>query len=412
MGDRLTRWTPLLTPRRRAEVWYAPVLAAAMGMMMLRMLIMARVLEVAPFARFSAGILVSGTFCMLGCLGLQSMLQREWPVNLIRGQERRAVVRAAQCNLVALGCALVVVVAALFGGAVAGLPPMLLIVGVLHGLSQQVFLIATVESRSRGDALRYAWQNMTRAVLCLSLGVLVAVYSGSAEATLLTEAVLSIVLSMTVFRRALAAASIAVKDVYCLAIRRLHRVSWTSAFALAAVGTVSFALLNIDRWVAAVRLDVGAFAGYSFAWIVLMMAQSVQAVINASMYPVLARRFASEGTRGAFRACKALSLFMLILGGICAIPSWYVLDFGIRRWFPTYSSVIGLLPIFLAVAVLRVSDFWSSYLLIIGREAVLLVFNIAAVAVGLVVWACLTRLWASRVLLPADVAVLALILTL
>ena len=92
------------SPRRARQLWYAPVLTLAMGLMFVRSLVMARLLDVEAFGQYSAGILVSATFCMLGCLGLQSMLQREWPVHLVRGRERSGPVRAAQCHLVATAC--------------------------------------------------------------------------------------------------------------------------------------------------------------------------------------------------------------------------------------------------------------------------------------------------------------------
>ena len=54
-----------LSPRRLRQLWYAPVLTLAMGLLLMRNLVMARLLDVPGFAEFSAGLLVSSTFCML-----------------------------------------------------------------------------------------------------------------------------------------------------------------------------------------------------------------------------------------------------------------------------------------------------------------------------------------------------------
>jgi O-antigen/teichoic acid export membrane protein len=339
------------------------------------------------------------------------MLQREWPVNAIRGQERRGLIRAAQCNLVALACVAAGLLAAALGLSPARIPPQLLAVGVLNGLSQQVFLIATVESRSRGEVMRFSQQNLLRAVAVLAVGAAVAISTGSGAATLGMEALISITISAGIFQKAVRRAASRTRDIYDLAIRRMGSVQWWSAITLMAVMGVTFILLNADRWVAADRLGPERFAHYSFAWIVLMTAQWVQAIINASLYPMLARSFARGGRVAAFRGCVLASVGMLMVGAICAGPLWFALGFAIPRWFPMYQDALYLLPWFLIIAVVRVSDFWSSYLLILGREAPLLATRVASAVAGIAAWAAVIRPWQRSELQPFDVATLAVWLT-
>jgi O-antigen/teichoic acid export membrane protein len=400
-----------VTPDRARQLLYIPILGAALALMMVRMLVMARLLDVPQFALFCGGTLVSSTFTMLGCLGLQSLLQREWPVNILRGQEYRGLIRAAQCNLVAVLCALGCTVVALGGRPLAGIAAPLLAVGTLHGLSQQLFLIATVESRSRGDVLRYSRDSLLRAALALTFGALVAVRSRSALATLGAEALISLALSGGLFRRSLRRGSAHVRQVYAAAARGLVRVNWRSSLTLLAVSGVSFVTLCADRWVAADRLDLRNFAQYSFAWIVLMVAQAVQVIINASTYPLLARRLAREGHGGALRVAARLSFATLAVGLVCALPAWLLLAYSIPRWFPQYADARALLPLFLGIALLRVSDFWTSYLLIIGREGRTLVLNTAVAALSIAVWAGLVRPWTAASLQLREVALLAVVMS-
>jgi len=393
MPGHVMRWIPPLTPRRLRQLWYAPLLALAMGLMMLRLLVMARVLDVPAFGEFSGGLLVSATFCMLGCLGLQSLLQREWPVNLVRGQELRPLVRAAQCMLVALACGAVGLSGAAAGLSLAGMPPALIAAGLVHGVAQQFFLVSTVESRSRGDVLRFAAQNFARAAAALLLSVLVALWTASATAVLLFDALVTMAMALGYWARALARARLGARAVWQLALRRLRHVRWRSALTLMVIMTAGFVLLNVDRWVASARFDVADFAQYSFAWVVLSMAQSVQVVINASIYPLVARRFAEHGHKVAYGVCLRAAAAILLGGALVAVPLAYLLDLAVTRWYPNYTGARTLLPLFIAVAVLRVSDFWSSFLLITGREAQLLRLNLATAGLGLLVWCAITRPW-------------------
>src|SRR6185436_16327389 len=112
----MTRFA-FLSERRLRQLWYLPTLAVAMGLMMLRILFMARRLDLAGFAQFSAGLLVSTTFCMLGCIGLQSMLQRDMPILLARRRARAGLVLMTQAMLVACGCAALALLVPLAGPA-------------------------------------------------------------------------------------------------------------------------------------------------------------------------------------------------------------------------------------------------------------------------------------------------------
>jgi O-antigen/teichoic acid export membrane protein len=361
--------------------------------MMLRLLVMARVLDVPEFGAFSGGLLVSATFCMLGCLGLQSLLQREWPVNLVRGQELRPVVRAAQCYLVALACGAIGLSIAAVGLPLAGMPPALIAAGLVHGVAQQFFLVSTVESRSRGDVLRFAAQNFARAAAALLLSVLVAMWTASATAVLLFDALVTMMMALGYWTRALARIRLGRRAVLQLALRRLGHMSWRSPLTLMAIMAAGFGLLNVDRWVASAQFDVADFAQYSFAWVVLSIAQSVQVVINASVYPLVARRFAEQGRKVAYGVCLRAATVVLLAGALVAVPLAYLLNMAVVRWYPNYAFASTLLPLFIAVAVLRVSDFWSSFLLITGMEAQLLRLNLTAGGLGLLVWSAITQPW-------------------
>lgn len=401
-----------ITPQRLRQLWYVPLLVFSMGLMLVRLLVMARLLDVAGFAQFSAGLLVSSTFSMLGCLGLQSMLQRDLPVMIVRRRERPGLVLLVQCIIVACACGFAGIIAAAAGMSVAGLLPLAVAIGVLHGVSQQVFVIATVESRSRGEPVRFAMQNLVRAVAVIGAGAITAIETDSAVWCLAAEAVVSLALTQrtlsTTFRRAAMRVSIA----YRIALRRFSHLQWRSALALLCVGAVGFLLLSVDRWLAAELFSAQQFAQYAFAWTVLSVAQSVQVVINASAYPLLARRFASFGSGKVFSISLCTSLGILVIGGLLAIPVWLVLDASIVRWFPVYEPARGLLPLFLLIAVFRVSDFWSSFMVIVGLEARLLWINLGAALIGTALWLSMTAPWRDQTLGLKAVALLALLLTL
>ena len=373
-----------LTPRRLRQLWYIPLLSSAMGMILVRTLVMAKLLDIHSFAQFSGGLLISSTFTMLGCLGLQSLLQREMPVQIIRHRERTSVVLLMQCLIVATACALLGLLLAAAGLDIAGLSPTLLAIGIIHGFSQQVFMIATVESRSRGQPLTFALQTLVRAIVVLAVSICVGVLLKSTVAVLIVESIITLLLSHWIFKGVYQRGHVDSVLAFCLAIRRMRHIPWSSSVALLAISALSFFLMNIDRWVAIRLLSPTVFANYAFAWMVLMIAQSLQSVINTSIYPMLARRFASGGASASFRIAATASISMLSACAISSWPAYWLINAVVIRWFPAYSETTSIFGLLIFIAALRLSDFWSSHLVVIGREKRLLLvtFSVGTIVFG------------------------------
>lgn len=94
------------------KLWYVPILLLAMSIMMARTLLMARLLSLEAFGEFSFGLLVSSSFNMLNCLGLQIILQRDLPIMILRHHEKSGAILLSQCLIVSSvsGCFIFLVI--------------------------------------------------------------------------------------------------------------------------------------------------------------------------------------------------------------------------------------------------------------------------------------------------------------
>jgi O-antigen/teichoic acid export membrane protein len=345
-----------------------------MGLMLARLMVMARLLDLSEFATYSASLLISSSFCMLACFGLQPLLQRDLPVIITRHREKIGGVLMMQCVITAIASSFIGIV---FTGIdiieVPALSSPLVIIALIHGLSQQLFLIATVDSRSRSKTLMYAQSYFYRAVVILIVGPIVYFTGGQAKYILLAEAITSLAFVIFLLKNTYRDIPLELGSAWLLAWRRFPNIKWRTAINLLFASTAGFLIINSDRWVAAVYLTQSSFAQYAFAWTLLMVAQSLQVVINASIYPILARNYADSDGAATFQIVKRLSLLLFIIGATSALPLWAILDYLILKWYPFYTDARKLLPMFLFISILRVSDFWSSYLLVVEREIVLLI---------------------------------------
>jgi O-antigen/teichoic acid export membrane protein len=411
MFDRLAHLARSLTNsrHRRRQLWYMPVLGVAMALMMLRLIWLANWLPMNDFASLAFGMLLSTGLGILGALGLQPMLQRDLPGMLVHGQEAQGRRLLLQTCVVAGGCFLLVLPFALLRPLSSGYSAPVWAAGLLHGLAQQFFLIATTDSRSRGDPLRFALDNLYRAVAALAVAWPIAVTTGSAPLVLAAEALVSFALSALTMRRALRRSGPGLLTSLREAVAGMGQIPWRSAGLLLAVSLLGHGLLNLDRWVAGAWLDKPQFAQYAFVAIGLMIAQSVQSLLNAAVFPLVARRRATQGTPAAHRIAHRLSLASLVVGALLAPIVVLVAQQVVSIWLPQYLPALPLAWPLCALAVLRLADFYSTFLVVSQRERALTYVNSAIFATaGVAVWV-LTRYGATWQLDPLwQVSLLAL----
>jgi hypothetical protein len=116
-------------------------------------------------------------------------------------------------------------------------------------------------------------------------------------------------------------------------------------------------------------------------------------VINAAVYPYLANRYAQFGRQRAFVIASAVSGGLLAVGLVLAVPALSVAQAGIAAYFPQYEMATTILPVFTVIAILRISDFFSSYLVIVNLERWVLLSDLGCAILGIAVWLLVRQPW-------------------
>lgn len=368
-------------------IGYVPILACAMCIMFARTLLAARVLDVSEFGLFSIGMLLSSTFCMLGCLGFYLLLQRDLPMLIAKHRRVRGAVMLRQTLLLAVAgfaCLLPLSFAGFFS-----VSPMFFAVSVFNGLAQQIFLVVTLQSRSEGWSMRFAIENFVRALAVILVIFLTGMLSGDAAVMLFAEATITLAISTEIYFSLCRRGGLSSAALWLVAARGLIKVRWATPLTLLATGVVGFVIMNGDRWLAASLLGHDQFALYAFAGIVLLLAQSVQSMINVSVFPYLAKCYAISGKIATGRKALRYSMVVLVSSLCLSLPAYWLVGYAIDAFFPNYGMSMQFLGWFLLIASLRMADFLTSFLIITGNEAWLLAINFGAVGFSVLVWVAL-----------------------
>ena len=233
--------------------------------------------------------------------------------------------------------------------------------------------------------MQFAIDNLLRATSVLVAITLTGVLFETAFSMLFVEALVTLMIVMRVY-------AVSIKSrlkraaPWVTAGRGLMRINWGVPLTLGATGMVGFVVQSGDRWIAATLLSTEEFALYAFASIILVLAQSLQALANVLVFPSLAKTYALAGSKPAALKAIRYSFFLLAVAGLLAVPALWIVAIGIERFFSAYAQTQDFLYLFTLIAVLRLSDFFSSFLVIAGRERHLLSISIGSAALPLTVW--------------------------
>ena len=359
---------------------YVPLLGVAAVVSLAKLVLYARLIGVEPFGSLSKMLLVSATFSMLGSFGMHSLAGRELPGLLARGQVRRGLWLLARTVGLTTAVAVAAVVVALLGLRAFDLSSAELALGIVHGWSYLIFLAVASESRSRLDMTRYAFDMLARSTAVAAGGALAATWGYSAVGVALAETAFSLIFFARAAHPAIGRAGLRWKILVRAAAPHLTARQWQQSLVLLGGTLVIFVSFNLDRWIAAETLPRATFGQYAFAWLTLVAAQSLQGLLNSGFMPLLARRRAEGLELDAYRLTWLLSGTMLVVGVVTIVPAGWFIVRAVARWMPQYESAVTLLPPMLLAAVFRIADFWSSLLVVLERESVLLVAQLIAVA--------------------------------
>lgn len=371
-----------LIKRGIVQFSYTPLLGVGAAVSFLKLFVYAHVIGVTEFGALGQMLLVSAVFGIAGSFGLQSIVSRDLPYLIAKGRTRRGYWLLAQSNAVMTWAAIAPVAVTITGFVLFDLSKRELLLGVLHGWAHMLFFTLAYESRSRLDMWRYARQIAGRNALIALAG------SGAGLAGLGADGVVSAEVLGTLFyflRTGQTALRLASLSWFWFA--RAHRLRlrvlpWKPSLLVWAAGLVIFASINMDRWIAAETLGRDSYGAYAFAWISLVAAQSLQGLLNSGLMPLLSVQRARQREASARRITIVLSVGILVAGLVAVPPVTWAITFIVSNAMSQYAATESLwLPLLLA-AVLRVSDFWSSLLLVQGREGRLLTVQTLAVVCG------------------------------
>jgi O-antigen/teichoic acid export membrane protein len=364
---------------------YVPLLALSAIVSLAKLMIYARLVSADEYGAISQMFLIGNTFGIVGSLGFYLLGLRELPGLHVRRREFAMAMLLTQSVVVStattLAAGLILMPFVESGAPSTKIGGLGVAVGLFYAWTQLCFQIATTDSRSRLEMTRYSADLAFRSVVTTAAGVVVILLGRHARVVVFAESIVTLAAFLWVGAGIVGRAKMTAWTLIRKATRRLKVAAWRPALILMLGSLLSFLTSAADRWLAATSLDLQQFGYYAFAWTSIAAAQTFQFLINASLFPLIGRRYWAKSARDAFRLTAALSLGLAGGGALAAAASAPFVGMVVARFFPHQAGAVALIEPLLIAAVLRVADFWSSFLLVVRRETLLLKLQIAVLAV-------------------------------
>lgn len=373
-----------MTARRRVlraatYLSYTPLLGFAAFLSLIRITIYSRLLSVSDFGLLSKLLLISSIFSAAGSLGFQLMAQRDLPAFFSDGRYRQGLVLLCKAIVVTTVTALLASSVSLFHLPILGLSGLLLCCSIFHGWSQQVFILTVIDTRSRLEMMRYAKQILFKTVLVSVVAVIVAMLGGGAISVIFAELLMTLLFCAKFL--GVITGSAKKRLIFAVGVRSFTRRDFSTALTLFVSTILIFLSTNIDRWLAADQLSHNDFGLYAFAWISLTAALSFQALLNAGILPLISKRRKEGQLTAAFNTTAYISVSMFVAGVILAAFVYWFAQWFLPNQYQRYAGALPLIMPLLLAAVLRLADFWSSYLVVMHRQSLLMKIQIILILI-------------------------------
>lgn len=375
-----------LTFNRRALL-YAPLLGMASAMLFARTILYAKILPVESFGLLSQALLVANTFTTFAGLGLTLLAHKVLPQYHAREQRDLFDGLIAACIAILVATSAVTALGLLatialglvkhwqeFGAA------------LIYAVAQYLFVLRLIELKSELRFLGHARLSGIRAAALLGAGVIVAVLTHDVTATILAEAVATVIVSAPywlggrgrqLFRR--------VSDLRH-EIRRLTQFYPAAARLLWLNGTM-VVMYAVDRWFGIAFLDKHAYGIFALGLTIVLLFETVQTIVNVSAFPLLGRILARGDNRRAYRLATLATSLVLATGAIFYVPFLLLLNHLLQTYLPSYLEAHVVIKLAVVAGVFRLADFYSSLAILLDQENRLAIGSgciLAATALGLV----------------------------
>ena len=370
----------------RRYVLYAPILFGATGLLFLKSFIYARLFSVENFGAFNQAMLAASTFTNFAGGGLQLLGHKLLPQYYTRGDLESVDNLLASAitvyGLATMLSAVAIGVAVVTGGLSAASAWS---ATLLCATAQSIFVLRLIDIKSELRFFDHARLSTLRAIMLLTAGAAIAAATRSVTATLACEGLVTLALAAPILvgRRG---APILRKAFDWHAERRWLAMNFPAALRLLWLNGTLTLLYAIDRWTGIALLNKREYGIFALGLLVVVVFETLQAVVNVAAYPLMGRMIAREQYQRAFRLATLATVLVVGVTAVCYMPFVLFLDFLVQRYLPAYAAATTVIKLAVIAGALRLADFYASYAVLCNQEQRLAwSFGVLTVIVALVV---------------------------
>ncbi|AVD86530.1 MULTISPECIES: hypothetical protein [Pseudomonas] len=331
----------------------------------------AHLLDVVQYASVNYYLLILGVGVLLVGSGVMVRCHTEIPL-LIKSGESGLADFVREVKSTGFLCWVVISALVFFGGWGGGLDWWVKSLSIFQVLVFFLFTVDLMLVKGRLDFVGYAKKLFLRNALIALAGFIVAYFTSDASATIAAEVVCA---SLLYFRGLFS---------FVCEFRMPGGTFLRESLSFMPVTLIGALLQFSDRLIASSVLGAEEFSRFSYFSLIVMAGLSLQQLVNTrviTVLPDICRRSSVDGFKYVLKVSIVMGvglLALLTMGMFILQSPWFA-----AKWAGGGYALGGL---FVLIALVRSIDFYTSYLLVLGRKRLLFVIQCVVVVFFLLMY--------------------------
>lgn len=368
---------------------YALLMLTAAATGLSKNFIFAKILGEVGLGYFSLLSLIGAYGAYLGNMGISDGLLRNLSILRGRGSDAEAVRlrNIGAFYILAISCTalIIFIITCIFLARDNTNLSVTYIFSGIFSLGYVLFLLATLELRTKNELISFGTALFAKAVISLTLGLAAAEFYGF-KGVLAAE-------TLTVYLLFALIVSFRIKD-FRFSAGPYNELAETVRIGFPAMlsSLLRNVSTNMDRWFIAGSFGIAVFGQYSFAMLVPMAGLIAINIVNQYLGPILLRRYGQdENLANVLNSAWKISAMFIILGIMGFIPFRIIVDFAGTRFFGEYRLGISMMYITYMGTVIQTANIFDWVVTAKGNTKLLLCNN--AVSTALVILLCFVGIY-------------------
>ncbi len=265
----------------------------------------------------------------------------------------------------------------------------------IYSISQALFLFHTSLQRSKKRFVSYSYIMLFRAALLLATLIISIQYTKSIVILIFIETLLNFIFSHKnmQLRNYFKIMRSSLTRLFRVGLTQRHKKTLKAALLLGLSDVVLLVYFGLDNILASLLLPTSVYAKYAFAALIFSVCTTIQRIINSNVYTHSGVLIGRGLYKKPFNSISKISVALFATFTVFIWPVYEIIKHTILLYLPKYAASIQIIIVLLLSGFFRLTDFYTSFLILCDKERFIIFCSILFAFFGCVLLVIISDFW-------------------